>query len=122
MSRLACVWADLADDTDAESFYEDTHIPNVVAKLGITARSAELTEDNIFKEVPNIEGKYMTVYDVPTSSKPAELDAQIQLDASKVPKATKFEARIYGEYAGWLGKEWTGSKPIPAAKAASRFS
>jgi hypothetical protein len=104
------VWADLADDTDAESFYEDTHVPNVVAKLGITARNAEVAADNIFKEVSNIEGKYLTLYDVPSSTAPAEIDAQIQLDPLKVPKTTKFEARIYDEYAAWLGEEWPGRK------------
>jgi hypothetical protein len=119
MSRLACVWADLADDNDAESFYEDTHIPNVVAKLGITARNAEITEENIFKEVPNIEGKYMTLYDVPTSSEATEIDAQIQPDALELPKSTKAEARIYGEYAGWFGEEWDGRKQISAATTAS---
>ncbi|KAF1911253.1 hypothetical protein BDU57DRAFT_524710 [Ampelomyces quisqualis] len=108
MSRLALVWTDLADDTNAKSFYQDTHIPNVVAKLGITARHAEVVEEDIFKEVPNIEGRYMTVYDVPLRNKALEIDAYIQLDDLKVPKTTKADARIYDECANWFGEEWAG--------------
>ncbi|KAH8711927.1 hypothetical protein GQ44DRAFT_714134 [Phaeosphaeriaceae sp. PMI808] len=108
MSRLACVWADLADDTDAAEWYEDTHLPNVVSKLGLNARNAEQVADNMFKEVAGIDGKYMTVYDIPENEDAQEVTAQTQPEVAKLPKGARLDTRVYDEYATWYGREWLG--------------
>jgi hypothetical protein len=107
MSRVACVWADVGD---TDTWYEATHVPNVVAKLGITARNAKQAEDQLFKEVTGIDGKYMTVYDLPDGDDVKAVDAQIQPDTTKLPKASKIDTRIYRQDQIWHGDEWRGRK------------
>jgi len=120
MSRVACVWADLADDTTASAEYEDTHISNVVAKLGCTARNAEQAEDNMFKEVAGIDANYMTLYDLPDGPDPKDVVAQIQSETSNRPKNARLDTRVYDEYATWFGDEWPGRKLTPEQTPFSR--
>jgi hypothetical protein len=108
MSKIACVWADLTDDENVNNWYEDEHIPNVVAKIGGTARNAEQVEDNMFKEVAPIHGKFMTLYDLDASDK--DIDTKIQPDTKHLPTNTQVDTRIYDEYATWNGEEWQGRK------------
>jgi hypothetical protein len=105
MSRVACVWADLPENT--ETWYENTHIPNIVAKLNTTARNAEQVKDNIFKEVAGIQGRYMTLYDVSAAVKNV---AQIQPETEEGLKDARMETRIYDEFATWYGDEWCDRK------------
>lgn len=50
MSRVACAWADLVEDADAEAWYEDSHVPDAASKVATVARNCEQSEDNMFKE------------------------------------------------------------------------
>lgn len=111
MSRVACAWADLVEDADAETWYEETHVSDAASKIASIARNCEQVEDNMFKEVPGIEGRYMTLYDLPDDA--TNINAQILPDPARLPKDTKIETRIYDEYATWYGEEWANSKLIP---------
>ncbi|KAH7397219.1 hypothetical protein BKA66DRAFT_408964 [Pyrenochaeta sp. MPI-SDFR-AT-0127] len=106
MSRIACIWADLADDAAAEQWYEDKHIPDVISRLDTTARNAEQAEDNMFKEVAGIDGKYMTVYDLSEDKDAKDVDAQIYPKADALSADARFHARCYTECANWFGDEW----------------
>jgi hypothetical protein len=111
MSKIACVWVDLANDTKAETLYEDEYVSSVVAKIGGTARNAEQVEENIFKEVAEIPGRYMTLYDLETSDE--DIHARIQPDTKILPANAHINTRIYDEYATWYGEEWQGRKLMP---------
>ncbi|KAL5114610.1 hypothetical protein ACEQ8H_007515 [Pleosporales sp. CAS-2024a] len=107
MPKIACSWVDLADNTDTLTWYEDTHIPSIVKKLGTSARNATPCEDDAFKEVAGINYQYMTLYDLPED---ADADAQVQVqpatqDGSKI---TKSETRIFEQHSLWDGQEWIG--------------
>jgi hypothetical protein len=115
MSRVACAWTDLVEDGDAETWYENTHVSTVANKFASVARNCEQVEDNMFKEVPGINGRYMTLYDLPTDA--TNINAQILPDPAKLPKDTKIETRVYDEYATWYGQEWSDSKLIPKQAA-----
>ncbi|KAH8727280.1 hypothetical protein GQ44DRAFT_704781 [Phaeosphaeriaceae sp. PMI808] len=108
MSRIACVWADLGDDSAANKWYEDTHIPNVVGQLDTMARNAEQAGDNMFKEVAGIEGTYLTVYDLPNGDDAKDLDEQVHPELEKLSVGARLETRCYMEYANWFGEEWRG--------------
>lgn len=109
MSRIACAWAELGEDAaDANQWYEGTHIPAALAKIKSTARHAEQVEDNAFKEIAGIDGRLMTIYDVPKQPSAQELDAQISPALDKLPKEARIETRCYKEYANWCGEEWRG--------------
>ncbi|KAF1850364.1 uncharacterized protein K460DRAFT_327147 [Cucurbitaria berberidis CBS 394.84] len=109
MSRIACVWADFRDDAAANDWYENRHIPDVVGRLDTQARNAEPVEDNTFKEVEQIEGAFMTVYDLPDGKDAKEVDAQIQPALDELlTKDARLDARIYAEHANWFGSEWRG--------------
>lgn len=110
MSRIACVWADLGDDAAANQWYEDTHIPAAVAQLDVTARNAERAEDNMFKEVPGIDGASMTVYDLPSKMSLKEVEAQNEQALGKSSEPTRVETRIYTEYASWLGEDFRNGR------------
>jgi hypothetical protein len=112
MSKIACVWADLASDTKADIWYEDEHVPNVVARIGGTARNVEQVEENIFKEVASIYGKYMTLYDLKTSDE--DIYARIHPTTESLPANAQIDTRIYNEYATWYGEEWQGRKQLPS--------
>jgi hypothetical protein len=112
MSSIACVWANVSDGVDTDAWYEATHVPRIVAKLGGTARNAEEAEDDIFKEVTTIEGKYMTLYDLPASADAKAVAAQVQPEAENLSKITRMDTRIYEEAAVWHGEEWCG-KVVP---------
>lgn len=116
MSRIACVvWADLAGDSAVSTEYEDKHIPNVVTKLGCTARNAQQAEDNMFKEVASIDGSLMTLYDLPDGVDAKDAITQKQLDEAKLPKDARIDTRVYDEYATWFGEEWCERKADPSA-------
>ena len=108
MSRIACVWADLGEDAAANQWYENTHIPDVVGRLDMQARNAEQAEDNMFKEVTGIEGRFMTVYDIPAGKDAMELDAQIRPALDDLPEGARLETRCYTEQAKWFGEDWRG--------------
>jgi hypothetical protein len=116
MSRIACAWADLGEDAaDANQWYEETHIPAALAKIKSTARHAEPVEDSPFQEVPGIDGRFMTIYDLPEQPSAQDLDAQICPELKKLPHKARVETRFYKEHANWFGEEWRGgmcsSKP-----------
>lgn len=113
MSRIACVWADLADDAEAEQWYEDKHIPDTIGRLDVTARNAEQVEDNAFKEIAGIEGKYMTVYDISEEADAKEVDAQIYPKVETLSGDARLHARCYKECANWFGDEWRAGRSSP---------
>jgi hypothetical protein len=117
MSRVACSWVELASDQDAESWYLDEHIPNVVKALGKTAcngeREASEAARDMFKEVVGIDGQYMTIYDLPENADAQSVGAQTGAASSKLPKDAKIDTRVYEEHAMMRGEEWSDSKPIP---------
>ena len=109
MSRIACAWAELGEDAaDANQWYEGTHIPAALAKIKSTARHAEQVEDNAFKEIAGIDGRLMTIYELPKQPSAPELDTQISPALDKLPKEARIETRFYKEYANWYGEEWRG--------------
>lgn len=110
MSRIACVWADLGSSSATNEWYEDTHIPKVTTTLRTKAHHAEQAEDNMFKEVPGIQGDLMTVYKLPDSANVKDLDAQIYPALNKLSADARIETRYYKEHAKWFGKEWRDGK------------
>lgn len=110
MSRIACVWADLGEDDAANQWYENTHVPEVVTKLNTGARHGQPAEDNMFKEVPGIDGTHMTIYDLPEDQDAQDLDVQIQPALGKVPEDSRIDTRCYKEFASWHGQEWQGGE------------
>ncbi|KAG9187175.1 hypothetical protein G6011_05046 [Alternaria panax] len=109
MSRIACAWAELGEDAaDANQWYEGTHIPAALAKIKSTARHAEQVEDNAFKEVVPIDGRLMTIYDLPKHPSAQELDAQICPALDKLPKEARIATQVYTEHASWYGEQWRG--------------
>jgi hypothetical protein len=108
MSRIACSWATLSDGSDTDAWYEATHVPSIAAKLGTTARNAEEAEDNIFKEVAHIKGKYMTLYDLPAGADSNSVVAEIQPEAGRLPRHARIDTRLYEEFGKWHGGDWYG--------------
>jgi hypothetical protein len=109
MSRIACAWAELGEDaTEANQWYEGTHIPTALAKIKSTARHAEQVPDDTFQEIAPIDGRLMTIYDLPKQRSAQELDAQISPALDKLPKEARIETRFYTEHANWYGEEWRG--------------
>jgi len=107
MSRIACVWAELGDETpEASNWYESTHIPDALAKIKSTARVGEQVEDNAFKEIPQVQGSLMTIYDVPCGQDAADLDAQLRPSVGRLPKEARIDTRVYTEHQNWFGDEW----------------
>jgi hypothetical protein len=110
MSRVACVWADLADDTDASKWYEDTHVSETVEKLHGTAWNALQSEDDTFKEVAPISGTHMTLYDLPDGICAKDIDAHLQPVDGKMPQDARLDTRVYNEHATLYGTDWPGRK------------
>jgi hypothetical protein len=108
MSKIACVWVDLADDTNAEAAYEDEHVPKVIEKIGGAARNSEQVEENIFKEVAPIHGKYVTFYELDPNLE--NVHAQVSPDTKSLPEKAYVETRTYQEAAVYPGEEWRGGK------------
>ncbi|KAL1801207.1 hypothetical protein ACET3X_001549 [Alternaria dauci] len=109
MSRIACAWVDLGEDVAvANRWYEGTHIPAALAKTNSTARHAEKVEDGTFQEVAPIEGKLMTIYDVPVHQSAQELDALLCPALDKLPKEASIDTRVYSEQFKGHGAEWRG--------------
>jgi small ligand-binding sensory domain FIST len=108
MSKIACVWVDLADDTDAEAKYEDEHIPSVIEKIGGAARNCDAVEENIFKEVEGIHGKFVTLYELDPAAE--DVHARVSPDIKHLPKNTLIETRTYHDDAVYPGEEWRGGK------------
>ncbi|KAE8823943.1 hypothetical protein HRS9139_09125 [Pyrenophora teres f. teres] len=107
MSRIACVWADLGEEApEASNWYENTHIPDTLAKINSTARIAEQVEDNAFKEIPQVQGNLMTIYDVPCGQDAEDLDAQLRPSVGRLPKEARIDTRVYTEHQNWYGDEW----------------
>lgn len=122
MSRIACVWADLGEDTATSQWYEDTHIPDVVARLDTTARHAGQAEDNMFKEVAGIDGTVMTVYDLKDTDDAKDIDAQIIPAQDKLSADVRIDARCYTELTSWLGGEWRGGMELQSILPMHRLS
>lgn len=122
MSRIACVWADLGDDTATSQWYEDSHIPDVVARLDTTARHAGKAEDNMFKEVAAVHGTAMTVYDLKDKDDAKDIDAQIIPALDKLSEDVSIDARCYTELTSWLGGEWRGGIELESVLAMHRLS
>ncbi|KAL6710312.1 hypothetical protein ACN47E_009258 [Coniothyrium glycines] len=108
MSRIACVWADLGVDNAANQWYEETHVPAIVAKLDTGARHGEPAEDKMFKEVASIDGTHMTIYDLPNDQDAKDLDVKIQPAVDKLPGDARLDTRCYKEFASWHGEYWQG--------------
>ncbi|KAI8931530.1 hypothetical protein NX059_011187 [Plenodomus lindquistii] len=108
MSSIACVWTDFNDNVEASQWYEDSHIPAIVRKLGTTGKIAETAEDNMFKEVAGIHGSLMTVYDLPDGKSTKDIEAQIRPARDRLPKDARVNSRVYTEFASWLGEDWRG--------------
>ncbi|KAI4605111.1 uncharacterized protein J4E88_009988 [Alternaria novae-zelandiae] len=109
MSRIACAWAELGEDAnDAYHWYETTHIPDALVKIRSTARHAEQVEDSPFQEVPGIDGRFMTIYDLPKQPSAQDLDARICPALDKLPNEAKVDTRFYTEHKNWFGEEWRG--------------
>jgi hypothetical protein len=106
MSRIACSWATLSDGSDTDEWYEATHVSSTAAKLGTTARNAEEAEDNVFKEVAHIQGKYMTLYDLPEGADSKSVVAEIQPQAAHLPRHARIDTRLYEEFGKWYGDDW----------------
>lgn len=110
MSRIACIWADLGDDDAADLWYRDTHVPAVVASLNIRANHGQPAEDDLFKEVPSIQGTHMTVFELPENLEHEKLEAQIQPSLDKIPRDARFDTRLYKEHKIWNGEDWQGGE------------
>lgn len=109
MSRIAAIWAGLGEDDDeANDWYRDKHIPAAVKKIESTARNAERMEENIFQEVPQVEGQHLTIYDLPDGQSEEELEAQIRPLLEELPGDAQLNTRYYKEQNKWLGEDWTG--------------
>ncbi|OAK96595.1 hypothetical protein IQ06DRAFT_296634 [Phaeosphaeriaceae sp. SRC1lsM3a] len=115
MSRVACAWADLVEDADTETWYEETHVSDAASKIASIARNCEQVEDNMFKEVPGIEGRYMTLYDLPDDA--TNINAQILPDPARLPEDTKIETRIYDE----LPQTSADSRELPDVRDIQMF-
>jgi hypothetical protein len=114
MSKIACVWVDLADDTNAEAAYEDEHVPKVIEKIGGAARNSEQVEENIFKEVAPIHGKFVTFYELDPSVEDAHVHARVSPDTKGLPEKSYVETRTYKDTAVFPGEEWRGGKIVVA--------
>ncbi|KAF2123553.1 hypothetical protein P153DRAFT_303659 [Dothidotthia symphoricarpi CBS 119687] len=105
-SRVALVWTDFGENAGAADWYATSFIPNNAVRLGTQARLAETLEENIFKEIPEIEGKYMATYDIPATISAEELDGIICPAPYELPSAARLDTRCYKEYATWYGGAW----------------
>lgn len=121
MSRIACVWADLGEDDTANDWYEKTHVADVVSKLNTEARHGQPAEDNMFKEVPSIEGTHMTIYDLPGDQDAQDFDAQIQPALDRIPGGARIDTRCYKEFASWHGEEWQGGENAGTCTLRSKY-
>ncbi|RMZ68376.1 hypothetical protein GMOD_00010004 [Pyrenophora seminiperda CCB06] len=109
MSRIACVWSKLGDDEavpETNTWYENTHVPDALAKIKSTARIAEQVEDNAFKEIPQVEGNLMTIYDLPCDQDAAAIDTHLRPSVGRLPKEARIDTRVYTEHQNWFGDEW----------------
>lgn len=124
MTRIAAIWAGLGDDAEANDWYRDKQIPAAVKKIESTARNAERKEENVFQEVTHVEGRHMTIYDLPDGPSEEELEAQIRPALEEIPGDAQLKTRCYREYANWFGEDWRGGMstwPRPTAHAPSRL-
>lgn len=110
MSMIACSIVDLGHNTDASKWYLETRVPGVVAKLGGTAYSASQAEENVFPDMANIEGQYMTRYELPKGADAKAADSHISATSEKLPPSAKIETRIYESQEIWHGENWRGRK------------
>lgn len=109
MSRIAVVWAGLGDDdAEATDWYENRHIPSAVAEIKSTARNAEQVGENAFQEVPQVEGKHMTIYDLPDGQGEQDLEAEIRPILGDLPRQARLNTRFFSEHANWYGEDWRG--------------
>jgi hypothetical protein len=112
MSRITCSWV----DEDAESWYLDKHIPDVVESLATTARHATLETSeaarDMFKEVAGIEGKHITIYDLNENADARDINAQIQAARNKLQTDAKIDTRIYDHHATMYGEHWSNGETI----------
>ncbi|EOA88280.1 hypothetical protein ACJQWK_01839 [Exserohilum turcicum] len=108
MTRIAAIWAGLGDDAEANDWYRDKQIPAAVKKIESTARNAERKEENVFQEVTHVEGRHMTIYDLPDGPSEEELEAQIRPALEEIPGDAQLKTRCYREYANWFGEDWRG--------------
>lgn len=106
LSSIACVWSDLGEDEEVGKWYEDTHLPDVVAQLGTDARLAEQAQENMFKEVSGIDGAYMAVHDLPDGKDTEDLEMRLRPALEKLPGDVKIDARVYTQFAQWHGEDW----------------
>lgn len=107
MSRIAVVWSGLTDDDEeAQSWYENRHVPATIAKLESSARTAEQTPENPFQEVKEVNGKHMTIYDLPEEESIEDFEAKIGPALGDVPVGARLNTRSYKEYVKVHGDEW----------------
>lgn len=110
MPRKACIWTDFGGDAAASKWYEDSHIPDVVGKLGTTGKHAEKVEDKLFEHISGVRGENMTLFELPDGNEDIaqDLQSQIRPDPDELPKNALVNTRIYSELGVWHGKEWRG--------------
>jgi hypothetical protein len=107
MSRIAVVWAGLSDDDDeAQTWYENRHVPATIAKLESSARNAEQIVDNPFQEVTQVNGKHMTIYDLPENQTVQDFEEKIRPTLGDIPEGARLDTRCYSQYFRFDGEEW----------------
>ena len=107
MSRIAAVWSGLEDDNEeATTVHEEGLVLTAIAKNEPTARNGEQIEDSPFQEVPAVNGKHMTLLDLPEGQSINDFDARIRTLMGEVPDNARLNARCYHQMKRWDGEYW----------------
>lgn len=107
MSKIVSIWSGLGEDEeDANTVHDEKLVIASLVRNEPTARNADQIEDCPFQEVEPINGKQMTLYDLPEGHSTEDFDARIRASLGEVPDNAHLNARCYQQISRWDGEYW----------------